>query len=83
MVILKVRNENLYVKGIDDKTDKLVFTETPSEAEDWNDEWRARTRIQFLKTHVSLGNINLDEEHKDYLERLFPVYFVNNSEDTF
>ena len=70
------------MKGIDDKTDKLVFTENPSEAEDWNDNWIAGTRIQFLKTHVALGNINLDEEHKDYLERLFPVYFVNNSENT-
>jgi hypothetical protein len=74
MVALKVNEKELYVKGIDDKTDKLVFTENPQEAEDWYDDWRAGTRIQFLKTHVSLGNITLDKEHEGCLEKLIPYY---------
>jgi hypothetical protein len=79
MVALKVNEKELYVKGIDDKTDKLVFTENPQEAEDWYDDWRAGTRIQFLKTHVSLGNINLDKEHEGYLEKLIPYYVDRRS----
>ena len=51
MVVLRVCDKDLYVKGIDDKTDKVVFTTEKTEAEDWHDEWRAGTRIQFLKTH--------------------------------
>jgi hypothetical protein len=74
MVVLKVNDKDLYVKGIDDKTDKIVFTDNPKEGEDWYDDWRAGTRIQFLKTHVSLGNIHLDEKYDGYLEKLIPYY---------
>ena len=74
MVALKVNDEGLYVKGIDDKTDEVVFTDVPQEAEDWYDDWRANTRIQFLKTHVSLGNIHMPEGKEKYLEKLVPYY---------
>lgn len=74
MVALKVNDESLYVKGIDDKTDEVVFTDVPQEAEDWYDDWRANTRIQFLKTHVSLGNIHMPTGKEKYLEKLIPYY---------
>ena len=74
MVTLKVNDESLYVKGIDDKTDEVVFTDAPQEAEDWYDDWRANTRIQFLKTHVSLGNIHMPAGKEKYLEKLIPYY---------
>ena len=74
MVVLRVCDKDLYVKGIDDKTDKVVFTTEKTEAEDWHDEWRAGTRIQFLKTHVKLGNISMKEGEEEYLELLTPYY---------
>ena len=74
MVALKVNEKELYVKGIDDATDKLVFTEKAEEAEDWYDDWRAGTRIQFLKTHFSLGNIHVEKGEESYLEKLVPYY---------
>ena len=74
MVVLKVNDTNLYVKGIDETTDKVLFTENPEEGEDWSDDWRAGTRIQFLKTHVSLGNLHLDKEYEGCLEKLIPYY---------
>ena len=43
MVALKVNEKELYVKGIDDKTDKLVFTETPRK----------------LKTGMMIGELEL------------------------
>jgi hypothetical protein len=74
MVVLRVCDKDLYVKGIDDKTDKVVFTTEKTEAEDWHDEWRAGTRIQFLKAHVKLGNISMKEGEEEYLEQLAPCY---------
>ena len=74
MVVLKVNDREMYVKGIDDDTDYITFTTDPHECEDWGDDWRAGTRIQFLKTHVSLDNIHVKEDQKDWLEKLFPYY---------
>lgn len=74
MIALKVNDKEFYVKGIDDKTDKVVFTDNPHEAEDWYDDWRANTRIQFLKTHVSLGNISMSEGQENFLDKLIPYY---------
>lgn len=74
MVVLRVNDTGFYVKGIDDKTDKLIFTENSQEAEDWFDDWRAGTRIQFLKTHVSLGNIHVEKEQEGFLDKLIPYY---------
>lgn len=74
MVTLKVSDENIYMKCLDPSTDKLVFTTDEYEAEDWHDEWRAGTRINFLKTHIGLGNIKASEQDKDYVNRLIPVY---------
>ena len=74
MVALKVLDENIYMKRLDPGTDKLVFTTDENEAEDWHDDWRAGTRIKFLKTHIELGNIKASEQDKDYVNRLIPAY---------
>lgn len=74
MVALKVADKELFVKCIDDDTDKVVFTDNRNEAENWFDDWRAGTRIQFLKAHVGLGNIHMEEGQEEYLDALIPYY---------
>jgi hypothetical protein len=74
MVALKVADKELFVKCIDDTTDEVVFTDNRKEAENWFDDWRAGTRIQFLKAHVDLGNIHMAKGQETYLNELVPYY---------
>ena len=74
MVVLKIDGKELYVKCLNSKTDEVEFTDNPHDAEDWGDDWRAGTRIKFLKTHLSLGNIHMAKGQENYLESLVPHY---------
>ena len=75
MVVLKVANSDKYLKCLNEDTDTIEFTTNEDEAQKWLDEWRANTRIGFLKKHINLGNIKATQEDEDLVNRLIPAYY--------
>lgn len=73
MIVLKIKNENIYFKGISNDRETLEFTDDAKEAYEFDNSWFAMTKLNFLKFHYP----QYAEEYLDELE----VDEVNGNDD--
>lgn len=73
MIVLKIKDEDIYFKGISNDRETLEFSNSPKEAYEFDNSWFATTKLNFLKFHYP-------QYAEEYLNKL-EVSEVNGNDD--